>query len=73
MGPVRRSAADPNGEIGNDGCDQVERRVGGFREYSQTAGGDPDDDFKGGQADGGEDRGEGRGSFFALDVRLLVR
>jgi hypothetical protein len=53
---VRGAAADQNGEIGYDGRDQVECRVGGFREYAKTAGRDPDDNFKGCQADGGNDR-----------------
>jgi len=56
MGLVRGASADPNGEIGDNGRDQVKCRVGGFREYAEAAGRDPDDNFKGSQADCSDDR-----------------
>ena len=68
---VRRLVGDVNGQQGDDGGDEVERRVGRFRQDPETARDQADDELHPRQEDGGEDGIPGGGLF--PDFRGSVR
>ena len=52
---IGRLVGNTDREIGDDGGDEVESRVGRFGKNSQAAGGDADHNFESGDGDSGED------------------
>ena len=65
---IGRLVGNTDREIGDDGGDEVESRVGRFGKNSQAAGSDADHDFESGDGDGGEDGVAGDSPFVLAHV-----